>query len=334
MKPLLTIGIPTRNRPAYLLEAVESAREQQCEVSFEVLVVDDASDDQRAIDCLQQLSSTNIRVARHQKRGGEGGSRNTIIQHMQGEFVVWLDDDDRLMPGALQSHLNRLSGTPDSDIIYGNLLLTDGAWKVQNQTNYQQIPPELLLHNLLFHDPIPNGGTMIRRSVFERVGPYDPSLTRGTDYHMWTRAAAASCVFSHHPELVYMYRSHTGNYQRGEDSPDFYPCMQKILDNLLRLAPLQRLFPMLPWVQDRKRAESVALSLVALAHMKCKAVPQALELSEQALRLMATTEAMLVYGLLLGAVGQSAEAFRLMSKVALAGNKTVRDLAGLCGLVT
>ncbi|NJN86284.1 MAG: glycosyltransferase [Leptolyngbyaceae cyanobacterium SL_7_1] len=90
--PLLSIIIPTHNRPHLLPRAVESALAQTLE-SIEVIVVDDAS-----TEPVQLPDHPRLRVIRLETSHGGAGARNVGTAAAQGRWVTYLDDDDRLLP--------------------------------------------------------------------------------------------------------------------------------------------------------------------------------------------------------------------------------------------
>src|SRR6185436_1915261 len=98
--PLVSVIIPTLNRPVFLQAALRSVL---CQTSkdFEVLVVDDGS----TIDVfpiLKGLDDGRIRYFRHESNRGEAAARNTGIRNARGAYVAFLDDDDEWLPEKLR----------------------------------------------------------------------------------------------------------------------------------------------------------------------------------------------------------------------------------------
>ncbi len=113
----ISIIIPAYNIKDYLERCVSSVMGQQF-TDFEVIIVDDGSRDEtgKIADMLVRKAGENNVYALHQENKGLGGARNTGIKHARGEYVMFLDGDDMLFPGALQTIYDALQKTK-SDII-------------------------------------------------------------------------------------------------------------------------------------------------------------------------------------------------------------------------
>src|SRR5689334_11061097 len=94
-----SIVIPVHNRERHIRRAVASALAQTFG-DYELILVDDCSTD-TSLAVMQGLAAPNVRVVTRDKRGGVGGARNTGIAVARGDWIVFLDSDDELVPGAL-----------------------------------------------------------------------------------------------------------------------------------------------------------------------------------------------------------------------------------------
>src|SRR5215213_3125487 len=98
--PLVSVVIPCYNQAHFLGEAIESVLAQSYP-NFEIVVVDDGSTD----DTSEVAGSyPKVRLVR-QENQGLSGARNAGLARSEGEYVVFLDADDRLRPEALEAHL-------------------------------------------------------------------------------------------------------------------------------------------------------------------------------------------------------------------------------------
>ncbi|MCU0537327.1 MAG: glycosyltransferase [Hydrococcus sp. Prado102] len=100
--PLLTIIIPTHNRPKLVLDAVRSALEQTFQ-DLEILVVDDAS-----TEPIRLPNHPKVRLIRLSSGRGGAGARNAGTEAARGRWITYLDDDDRLLPHMAQVSLEAL----------------------------------------------------------------------------------------------------------------------------------------------------------------------------------------------------------------------------------
>src|SRR5919112_554735 len=97
---LVSVIIPCYNHAHYLDQAIESVLNQSYR-NFEIIVVDDGSTDETSV-----VASRYERVRLFQQENqGLSGARNRGLGEAKGEYVVFLDADDRLVPGALEAGL-------------------------------------------------------------------------------------------------------------------------------------------------------------------------------------------------------------------------------------
>lgn len=102
--PLVSVIIPTYNRPDFLRRAVASALRQResAEFGIEILVVDDASEARYSAQIQEELSGTpGVRYFRNHENRGGGYSRNRGLKEAKGRYINFLDDDDELLPGKI-----------------------------------------------------------------------------------------------------------------------------------------------------------------------------------------------------------------------------------------
>lgn len=103
-EPVLSIIIPTRNRPHLLLRAVESALSQTI-ADVEVIVVDDGSDPPVRL----AVVDPRLRLVRQPQNRGLAAALNAGAKTARGRWIAHLDDDDRLLPTMAEISLNALA---------------------------------------------------------------------------------------------------------------------------------------------------------------------------------------------------------------------------------
>jgi glycosyltransferase involved in cell wall biosynthesis len=129
--PLVTAVIPSYGRPEFLEEAVRSVVEQTYE-PLELVVVDDCSPDpvepQLAETDLSRLR--DVRFLRHEQNQGANAARNTGIRAAKGEFVAFLDDDDRWRPTKIARQIRVFDRAgPETGVVYTGLEFLDETGK-------------------------------------------------------------------------------------------------------------------------------------------------------------------------------------------------------------
>jgi glycosyltransferase involved in cell wall biosynthesis len=184
--PLLSIIIPTYNRPHLLLSAVQSALEQTID-DFEVVVVDDASPDP-----VNLPEHPRLRIVRQLANRGVVVARNVGAKSARGRWITYLDDDDRLLPHMAQVSLDALTNTtlPSPVALLSGMEVVDGDGNVI-QT---RLPPTLPRGKHFFLEEIKPGLSflskqtlVVERKVLLSIGGYDETLKTREHTEMFLR---------------------------------------------------------------------------------------------------------------------------------------------------
>ena len=99
----ITVATPVYNREDCIGRCIESVLHQS-QLPFEMLLVDDGSTDATK-DVIKKYKSENpvISLFEAPKNGGENYARNRCVENAKGDFIVWLDSDDYLVPTAIEN---------------------------------------------------------------------------------------------------------------------------------------------------------------------------------------------------------------------------------------
>jgi len=106
LTPLVSVIVPTRNRPKLLGRALNSVF-NQTHPNLEIIVVDDASTDGTK-DFVTGLANPAVRYIRHDTNRGGSAARNTGIRAATGDYIAFLDDDDEWEPDKTEAQLKML----------------------------------------------------------------------------------------------------------------------------------------------------------------------------------------------------------------------------------
>lgn len=178
---LVSIIIPTYNRPDWLSEAIESCLQQTYQ-PIEIIVVDDGSTSNAAEEIISRYPQV---MYIKQENQGSGAARNAGLKISKGEFVQFLDDDDLLAANAISARLELFRKHPRVNAVYSDIYLMDEHRKILG-TYYERKRrplPEgdiflellsnnfILLHALLFRrEGLLNAGGFPHRSMLEDWG--------------------------------------------------------------------------------------------------------------------------------------------------------------------
>lgn len=180
--PLVTIYMPTYNRPELLKRAVESVLNQDYK-NIELIVVDDRSTDHTP-DYLMQISQEDSRLKYfiNEENSGACVSRNRAIFSAKGEFITGLDDDDYFLPNHISSLVHFwMKNEEDNIAIYTNMYVQKKEKKVKikkpNTCNYKDLLCANWIGNQLF----------TRTAYLQNINGFDENLPAWQDLECWYR---------------------------------------------------------------------------------------------------------------------------------------------------
>ena len=135
----VSIGIPLHNGEEYLRQCLNSIIEQTFK-DFEVILVDDGSTDNSFVICQEYVAKDSRFRLIHQKNKGTAGTRNTCLKYMHGEFITWIDSDDKIKPDYLEKLLQVQAETGAQMI---NCVCYDIKDGIEYYLDYTPIYPDL-----------------------------------------------------------------------------------------------------------------------------------------------------------------------------------------------
>jgi glycosyltransferase involved in cell wall biosynthesis len=248
-KPLVSVLIPHYNQSQFLAECLDSVAVQNYE-NVEVVIVDDASGDAGAAATLAGLEKRDgVTVVRLAENGGPSRARNAGLEHCQGGYILPLDADNLLLPGAIKALVEQLnSAGEDIGFIYPNLDFFG------NRDEYHEAPP----YNLytLLHANFCDTCSLLDRSIFDAGVRYHPAIKLGHEDWEFALQLAARGVRgepAYKPTVRYrkwgFNRSDIVDHALAEFREDFL---------------VSEAAPLIAREAEIKAAESPALSIIAL----------------------------------------------------------------------
>ncbi|MEM9669035.1 MAG: glycosyltransferase family 2 protein [Pseudomonadota bacterium] len=215
----VSVIVPTFNRVGYLKESLDSLLAQTRQPD-EIWVIDDGSSDDT--ESVAKSFGERVNFFRKPENSGKAASLNMGLELISGDIVWIMDDDDIALPCCLETLLSLLDQTPDAGFAYGRhmrfSLSADGEQQELGTGYWQPCDPDSFLLQTL-EDFFPHQpGMIVRKSLFNEVGPFDVTLRRSQDYEMLIRLArAAPCVGT--DDIVFLQRQHDG--KRGASNDRF-----------------------------------------------------------------------------------------------------------------
>jgi len=213
--PLVSVLVTAYNREAFIAEAIESVLASTLK-NFELIVVDDASQD-RTVEIAQAYrSDRRVKVYRNETRLGQFSNRNRAAALAQGEYLKYLDSDDIMYAHGLEAMLAAMRRFPEAAL---GLCRPPSA-----QHPYPiQVEPESAYREHFFGSglfiPGPSAA-IIRSDAFRALGGFRARHVAG-DYEMWLRLGARYPVVKMADGLIW-WRRHPGQEFRVAVESDAY----------------------------------------------------------------------------------------------------------------
>lgn len=205
--PLVSIVIPCYNHGAYLEDALRSIGTPRART--EIVVVDDGSRDSTP-DVIASFDTPNLFRSVRQPNAGLAAARNRGLRESHGEYVIFLDADDRLAPGAVDLGVAQLDQHPEAAFVFGRCLMMDPEGTLLDTPVQPRIVRdhyrELLRRNYIWM----TGTVMFRRDALKRVGGFNLAVDASADYDMYLHVARHYPIYDH-GHVVAHYRKHDAN---------------------------------------------------------------------------------------------------------------------------
>ena len=205
-QPFVSVIIPAYNGEVFLAEAIRSIQQQNYN-PLEIIIVDDGSTDGTA-----QVATNfkdQVRYVYQPNSGGPAAGRNRGIKMARGELICFLDQDDLWLPQKLEVQIRFLRKNPEVGYLFAkqelffekSACLPEAVRKVwEKEKIFQEA-----------HDGYLPGTFLVRRAVFERVGPFNEGLINTSDLDWFFRAKDMGIKSGVVPKVLLYKRFHSEN---------------------------------------------------------------------------------------------------------------------------
>lgn len=223
--PTISIVIPSYNQAEFLEECLESAYNQTL-APLEILVIDDGSKD-NSLEIARRYEfrefpgiESPVRVI-PQVNKGLPSARNTGIMNASGDYILFLDADDKLKENAISVITNTIAQFP-ADIVAP-------SFKEFGKSDREVIVNQFTMDDLKVANRI-GYFCAIRRSALLECGGYSPRMTWGfEDYHLWFDLFSRSktIAFIQEPLVYYRVKEHSMIYEANQHAQELGAQIQK-----------------------------------------------------------------------------------------------------------
>ena len=190
---MISVVIPLYNKEKQIRATLESVLAQTFS-DYEIVIVNDGSTD-RSVEEASAVNDPRIRLI-HQENAGVSAARNRGINEARGEYIAFLDADDRWKPEYLQTQYELTQRYPECSVFACNYEFVDTQGQVR-PTIIRKLPfsgQHGVLSNYFevascSHPPICSISIMVRKEAIQSIGGFPLGIKSGEDLLTWARLA-------------------------------------------------------------------------------------------------------------------------------------------------
>jgi glycosyltransferase involved in cell wall biosynthesis len=208
--PLVSICIPAYRSEKYIGETIDCLLKQTYQ-NLEIIVVIDGSEDGTE-DFLKTIPDQRLKYYLQPNKGA-AAARNESYKHSKGVFIKFMDADDLINPECIELQMQKISDRTDciASAKWGRFYRPDGLdFKFAPEKIYKDLPGmDWLIESLIYSgaNMMQPGIFLIPRSLIDKVGLWNESLSLIDDFEYMVRVISASKKVFFCEEAVLMYRS-------------------------------------------------------------------------------------------------------------------------------
>lgn len=233
-KSLVSIIIPFYNPGRFLRDAVMSALSQSYS-PIEVILIDDGSTEPYAEQLSGLADSLNLII---QKNKGACSARNAGLSIANGEFVKFLDADDFLLPGSIESEVNAIMACKKHEFTVGRAYRMDVRTGIIKAHAFRdaQVKRDFSFYETVADVPVISS-PLYPKEVLNCVGGFDEALIVRQDFDLYVRVLLAGNIPRYINSSSFVYRDHDSELRVSRQnsvlrSENEIYLFKKLLDNV------------------------------------------------------------------------------------------------------
>lgn len=187
--------------------------------SVEWIVVDDGSGAE--YDGIFATLPEGVNVLRQRDNRRQGAARNAGLSKARGQWIKFLDADDKLDSGHLEALLNKAQSVSEKVIPFALTchVFSDGRYWVNDTWKNISKEPQLQLACQLYRPFLIHCGALFPNALLQELGGYDESLVTDEDGDLLIRVLMKGWLFTPVPEVQYLYIHHGGDRVSSDNDP-------------------------------------------------------------------------------------------------------------------
>lgn len=223
--PLVTVFVPSCNHEKYVLETLESIKNQTYK-NYELIIIDDFSTDNTVaiIDKWINENKFQCKFIKHSYNQGIIRTMNEFLENAKGKYYSGCASDDIWLPEKLEKQVKMLELSDENTaLVFSDALLINSEGELyQNKfiayhRQYLSLKSGNFFNELILGNFIPAMTVTLKTDIIRKIGNWDENLTY-EDYDMWLRLASKyNFIYDEQPTAK--YRLHNANLHNS--IPDF-----------------------------------------------------------------------------------------------------------------
>jgi glycosyltransferase involved in cell wall biosynthesis len=211
----ISVALPVRNASATLSATLESLVWQTLR-DFDVVLLDDASQDNSVEIADSYRNRLRIHIITAESNMGISGARNRLIDEIDADYVAVLDHDDICHPDRLLRQRDFLDSHTEIDIVGSDVAFFEQLNDLPHGLKIMRHPngDAAIRTALLFNTALVHPSAMARRNFFVDCGGYQAEFSPAEDYALWIRAALQGKRFANIDRPLLYYRRHANQASR------------------------------------------------------------------------------------------------------------------------
>lgn len=237
-EPVISFVVPVFNHSKYLETCIKSIISQPRSLSYEIVVVDDRSTDDKVVDILATIDTKDVpyRVFQNESNFGISVTQNLAVEKCRGKYIAFLDCDDYLEPCVIDELSEILSASDSPDYIFSDRNHVDDRGSFIGRANYggyEWIKPSGSIENDLLLGMIASHLKVIKKDIYQAIGGSNLAYSGIQDWELALRVIGNG-KFHYLNKAIYNHRIHRNSVSNSGSVAQFW------MTNVLRRIYLEK----------------------------------------------------------------------------------------------
>lgn len=208
----LSVIIPYYNSGNFIDEALESVEKYTGDYTVEIIIINDGSKEENSLKVLERLKKSGKYLILNQENKGAAVARNTGIAESKGEFILFLDSDNKINPEYIEKGIDSLRKNTGAAVYYSDRETFGDIERNIPATEAFDID-KMIMRNYV------DMCAVVRKSALLEANSFTihQELSSCEDWELWLKIYKKGWTFIFNPEKLFYYRIRSGSISDVED---------------------------------------------------------------------------------------------------------------------